>query len=199
MAKRKRGRPRNPHAKRRTTTRIGRSTGVDPRDRGTDELRLKRITITGSDQLSHSDPLAALFGRNLISTAEYNAGRDIADLISIIQRAQFGSIWLRILSAPGGQLSFDPSPHVERAQYTLHRIGTIIGPASPIVFDTCGGEWKWVVHILKAKRKLDQAIARKAEITTLEPLATNFSQQIDLISTSLNTVANRWSGTRLAA
>jgi hypothetical protein len=179
MAKRKRGRPRKQFAKRNTTTRQGRKTGHDPVDSGTDELVAKRKALTQRSDLPHSDPIAALYGRDLISVAHYNAARDISDLIAIVGQEHVGSVWQRILSAPGGVLNFDPSPEVERAQNILHRLKNLIGDHFGLVFAICSGDWAPIVPILQRPKDKPHP-------------------WLKIITTSLDHVANRWSGTRAA-
>jgi hypothetical protein len=137
------GRPTKPHAKRRTTTRVGRQTGFDPVDRGTAELRRKRRAATGHETLSHEDTLSKMLGDGLLTLAQYSAGRDIAELQWAVRSgyADAGSTWGRLLSAPGGSQSFGPTPAAERAARTLSRIAEMIGPNSVLVFAVCAGTW----------------------------------------------------------
>lgn len=156
----KRGRPKKANAKRRQTTRTGRRTGFDPVDYGTDQLRLKRLTVTGTDRLSHEEPLAALYGRALLTTAEYNAGRDIADLLATISPLHVGSVWQRLLSGPAAS-PFDnsPTPAAERAYNLLSRLALVIGEAAPLLFALCGGQWV-VIPLATVTQGLDRVSRR---------------------------------------
>jgi hypothetical protein len=64
---RKRGRPRKANARRRTTTRIGRRTGVDPVDEGSPQLLRKRRAAAGRTDIETIDLVGILHARELIS------------------------------------------------------------------------------------------------------------------------------------
>lgn len=144
MKKRRRGRPPQPSAKRRTTTRQGRATGFDPVETPTDQLREKRLAMTGRTDLPHDEPLAVLYGHGLISTEQYNTGRDIAELIALLERGGIvATVWQRILGRPsGGAADYAPlSLAAERAARLLNRLLTRLAPAEAQLFRICGGCW----------------------------------------------------------
>jgi len=68
---RRRGRPRLTHAKRRTTTRIGRRTGFDPVDTGTLELRQRKRRATGREDLP-IDGAAVVFGHGQVDREQFD-------------------------------------------------------------------------------------------------------------------------------
>jgi len=145
--KRRRGRPSKTNAKRNTTTREGRRTGRDPSDAGTAELRWRRTVATGSEDLSHEDPLAELYGRSLLTTAQYNAGRDIAELLAVMLPLHVGNVWQRLLTGTGASFTgYQPSPAAERARFLLDRIASIIGDQAVLVFAVCSGSRYFQQH-----------------------------------------------------
>jgi hypothetical protein len=148
-AKRKRGRPPKINAKRNTTTREGRATGIDPVVLPTDELRAMRRAATSRDDLPHDDPLAALYGHNLLTTEQYNTARTIAELISQVSRGGgVSTIWQRILGAPGGGYAEpSPSPAAERAARMVRRLARELGPQGVWLIAVCSGAWlPWIVR-----------------------------------------------------
>jgi hypothetical protein len=72
----KRGRKRDPNAKRHQTTREGQ--GRTAVDRGTPELQQKRQYLSGDIMISTQFPLDILLSRKLISVEQYQAGQRFA-------------------------------------------------------------------------------------------------------------------------
>lgn len=142
--RRKRGRPPQPTAKRRATTRQGRATGFDPVELPTDELRFKRLAMTLREDLPHDEPLAVLYGHGLITTEQYNTGRDIAEQLARIERGDMvATVWQRILGAPGGgAIDYAPmTPAAERAARLIHRLMDRLSPEETRLFAVCAGYW----------------------------------------------------------
>ena len=147
-SKRKRGRRYNPNSKRNQTTRAGRR---GERDRGSDQLRLQRLALTGSEELP-VDPLGVLFGRKLISTAQYNAGREIGELLEVVRRGLVGNAgsvqgsWLAILSggAIRGHAELRISAAATFAIRVLDKLRERIANQAIVVitFAVCAGEWR---------------------------------------------------------
>jgi hypothetical protein len=145
-ASRKRGRPAKANARRRATTRAGRR-GEITTDPGTREAQAHRRHATGNSDLP-IDPLGVLFGRGMIDQPQYQAGRDLGDLIEIAARrlALGGSgvsgAWLRILGVRGvsGPGAIDSA--AEWAARILGRIEKRLDPAiAKLTFDVCAGAW----------------------------------------------------------
>jgi hypothetical protein len=146
MRRRKRGRPPKPNARRRETTRAGRRGEAQP-DEGTRELRRHRRRATGTTALP-ADSLGVLFGRGLITTAEYNAARDVGELLATARRGLglasggCGSFWMAILSGGriGGRANGDAA--TEWALRLLDRLRARIADqlTADLVFAVAGGE-----------------------------------------------------------
>lgn len=143
----KRGRKPQPTAKRRQTTREGRTTGRDPVDLGTAELRRKKRAI--SAEALPMDPLGALLARGVIELREYAAGLDVAELLATVARARAGgavqNIWWQLLA--GGWLPASRAAPAElaadRAVLVLARLARFLGSPKVArqVFEVCAGEW----------------------------------------------------------
>jgi hypothetical protein len=176
---RKRGRPPQPTAKRRTTTRQGRATGFDPIDPGTHELRWHRQLATGTEGLPHDEPLAILYGHGLISTEQYNTGRDVAELMARIDRGGIvATVWQRILGRPaGGVVDYAPlSVAAERAARLLHRLLDRLRPEEARLFVVCAGYWTPLV----------------LRIARGDPLRRNDRQEIVFVCAGLDRIARYW-------
>jgi hypothetical protein len=128
----RRGRPRNPTARRRATTLAGRRA---PADVGTAELRWHRVTLTTRGDLP-DDLLGALYGHGMIEVELYDAGRAFGDLVRLVRRgmglgdASPAGTWRGILAAAMAR-SVHPLtdvPGADRARITLARIRGSIGP-----------------------------------------------------------------------
>lgn len=103
-AKRRRGRPSNPQARRRATTRVGRRGEVEPVDQGSIRLRARKQWATGRDDLP-LDGAAVLFGRELIDAQQFDRLGEITALLAQVARswgvrgASVAGIWNAILAA----------------------------------------------------------------------------------------------------
>lgn len=144
MKSRRRRRHRNPEARRYQTTRAGRR---GERDLGTPELQARRKRATGHTSLP-CDPLAVLFGRELLSQLQYQAGRDLASLLETV-RGITGSVegpWLQILAGGlvSGGNSSDIAPAIERAWRSLARLRAAVADrlGVELAFRVAEGEWR---------------------------------------------------------
>jgi hypothetical protein len=110
---RRRGRPRDPHARRRHTTRAGRR-GVDVNDYGTEELRRRKIAMTGRPDLETS-PLAILHGLGLLDAQQHEMLTIIAGWLRSyamswgLPTGSVGGLWAAIVAA-ATRGSFAPNP-----------------------------------------------------------------------------------------
>jgi hypothetical protein len=116
----RRGRPINPRKRRRATTRAGRA-GLFP---GTVELRARRVRATTRADLPHDDPLAILYGRELLSREQYAAGLELAALMRrALSGAALASKWRLVIDGfAGGRVGYQPLPGNERAAFLLEVI-----------------------------------------------------------------------------
>jgi hypothetical protein len=95
-----RGRPRKANARRRQTTKAGRSP---PPDFGTSQLRKHKLVLAGS-VIAEADCLSVLYGRKLIDEAAFRARRRYAFLTALARRGwglQEGSVndlWRRLIA-----------------------------------------------------------------------------------------------------
>jgi hypothetical protein len=138
--KRKRGRPYNPEAKRHQTTRAGRRGEVE-RDTGSKQLRRIRRRLTGSEDLP-DDVLGVLLGRGLITLPEYQAGRDVAELLDVAgMMGRVHSVWVAVLA--GGRFGHTPGEGAaaEWARRALARVAWWIDDeaALALVLAVAGG------------------------------------------------------------
>lgn len=152
----KRGRPRKEGARRRETTRALRR---GERDRGSDRLRLQRIALTGREDLP-VDPLGVLHGRDHLGQAQYHAGRDIGDLIEVVQRSlgvATGSVqggWLAILSGGAIRGAAPVSGAASGALRLLDKLrDRIADPVmAEVTFAICAGEWRpCVMQVMRGR------------------------------------------------
>jgi hypothetical protein len=107
MARRKRrhtgGRKFDPHAKRRFTSRFGRKYGYEPADRGSAELRRKKRTATGREDVEMT-PAGILYGHGYLHNSQYSALGYVTLTLQTIARS-FGrgtspaGLWSAILGA----------------------------------------------------------------------------------------------------
>lgn len=141
------GRPADPNARRRQTTRAGRK-GQPYVDFGTAEARARRLLATGLESLP-VDPLAILLGRGHIDNRQYAAGRDLGEQLALV-RAGLGvvgdgtqSAWSRILAGGGGGGGKSEPPSIERAWRLLARLRRRIGSerTAALTFAIADGEW----------------------------------------------------------
>jgi hypothetical protein len=97
------GRAYNPRAKRRFTTRFGRKYGYEPADRGSVELRRKKRTATGREDVELT-PAGILYGHGHLDNAQYSALGWLTELLQRIARS-FGrgsspaGLWSAIVAA----------------------------------------------------------------------------------------------------
>jgi len=130
----RRGRPRKANAKRRATTLAERAPFLD---RGTPELRHRRLAATGDSDLP-DDLLGILYGHGVIDPEQYTASREFAALVRLV-RLGFGlteaspaGAWRNILTAAhSGQVLADFAvPGAERARRALARFRRALGSPS---------------------------------------------------------------------
>jgi hypothetical protein len=142
----RRGRPQKANAKRRQTTTGARAP---PIDRGTAELRRRRVQVTGQPELP-DDLLGALYGRGVVDLEAYTAGREFAALVRLVRlglgltEGSAAGTWRTILAATSrGQPIFDFGyPGAERARRALTRFRRDMGLASwRAVSDTTDNLW----------------------------------------------------------
>jgi hypothetical protein len=86
---RKRGRPCKANARRNETTRRGRA-GNPFIDRGTDQLRLRKLAIAGREDVDVTDAIAVLLARGIISAEEAIVLRTIEITLNTMRPARFG-------------------------------------------------------------------------------------------------------------
>jgi hypothetical protein len=97
------GRKFDPHAKRRFTTRFGRKYGYEPADRGSAELRRKKRTATGREDVELT-PAGVLYGHGHLDNVQYSALGYVTLTLQRIARS-FGrgsspaGLWSAILGA----------------------------------------------------------------------------------------------------
>jgi hypothetical protein len=100
-AQRKRGRPPDPHARRRQSTRAGRRGEVD---HGSPLLLLRKLTITGRADVP-LDPAGILFGRGLLDAVQYAELGEVTALLQRVAKAWGGKdgsvqgLWGALLAA----------------------------------------------------------------------------------------------------
>ena len=182
------GRPADPNARRRATTRAGRRGEVAVIDRGSLELRRLRRRLTGDSDLP-VDPLGVLLGRGLISQANYHTGRGIAEVIERVrQRLGVGQLsvqatWLAIIAGAGAIRgdSAGPSAASERwAVGQMARYARAIGEGAETLFDVCSGVW------IPSGIKGNRCIVRAARNESLTPPERSL---IDLLGRGLDAAA----------
>jgi hypothetical protein len=113
---RRRGRPRKAHAKRRTTTRVGRRTGADPRDEGTNELQARKLLATTRPDLEAS-AIGVLYGRALIDARQYQTLSELTLALQRLARSCGGTggvegLWQGIIAAMTRK-SYAPVPEAD--------------------------------------------------------------------------------------
>lgn len=186
---RRRGRPRQHHARWRETTRAGRRGEVDS---GSELLRIKRRLLTGSEDFTCDHPLGVLRGRGVIDQRQYNVGMDVAAVVEIaasllgLRDASAQGVWAAIVA---GGISVAAtgerySPAAERARHTLARICRVIGEnrTAQLTLAVCGGEWRpggreFIVKVM-AQRGLER----------------DDVDEIERLRRGLERVAAAWSG-----
>lgn len=112
---RKRGRPRQEHARRRETTRAGRR-GNPFIDRGTDQLRIRKLAIAGRENIDLSDTIGILAARGIINAEETIVLRVLQISLDTVRRGRgltadmsVNSLWAA-LQAGGHRSNAWPTP-----------------------------------------------------------------------------------------
>jgi hypothetical protein len=146
---RRRGRPINPRARRHQRTRAGRRglVWIDPNDYGSDELRAKKIRLTGQANLELNGA-SVLFGHDHIDRLQFDTLGAITELLQRIARAwgqKDGSVtglWLALLSAStSARVPVIPVPHgADAARYKLGRVLRRLDGSRDLVIQLAEGQ-----------------------------------------------------------
>lgn len=85
-----RGHRADPHAKRKQTTRIGRRTGRDPVDHGSELLRTKKRLVAAGREDLPIDGASALYGRGYLDREQFDILGTLSSLLQRVARAWGG-------------------------------------------------------------------------------------------------------------